>query len=583
MNQREKTMDNIIRFFAQITTAIFVGLFLLPACSTTKQETIAKTIYFGGPILTIDESNPSAEAIAVQGGRILAVGTKEEVMRLAGKGTNSIDLAGKTLLPGFIDPHCHFVAFGAQAVGANLMAPPDGNVNNINDLVAELQKFAKGPDVKRTGWIYGMGYDNAVLAEGRHPTREDLDKVSTTVPVIATHISGHMAAVNSAGLKELGYNKDTKDPVGGVIRRNSGSNIPNGVLEELAAIPPMMRILMAPPTVEDQIYFMKRGEEMAKSFGYTTAQEGRCLTPTHNILKNYAQNQGLEIDVVSYIDYSDLSPMDSKWYSRGYKSRYRIGGMKITLDGSPQARTAWRTIPYVLPPAGQSKGYKGYPAIPDDQVVIDLFNKANANGWQVLTHTNGDAAADQLIRAVSATQDSYGQQDLRHVLIHGQFIRQDQLDSIAKLSLIPSLFPMHTFYWGDWYDIIIGPKYAQQISPMRSALDRGMITTSHSDSPVARPNLMRVMDATVNRTSRSGKVMGPDERITPMEALKSITIWGAYQHFEEDTKGSLEVGKLADLVILSDNPLTVDPKNIGKIKVLETIKEGKTIYQASNK
>jgi hypothetical protein len=139
---------------------------------------------------------------------------------------------------------------------------------------------------------------------------------------------------------------------------------------------------------------------------------------------------------------------------------------------------------------------------------------------------------------------------------------------------------MHTFYWGDWYDEIIGPEYAQKISPMRSSLDRGMITTSHSDSPVARPNLMRVMDATVNRTSRSGKVMGPNERITPMEALKSFTIWGAYQHFEEDTKGSLEVGKLADLVILSDNPLTVDPTTIGDIVVLETIKEGKTIYQA---
>jgi len=551
----------------------------LPACSTTHKNKAADTIYFGGPIVTMDERNPSAEAVAVQDGIIVAVGNKISVMQLASNNTTTVDLKGKTLLPGFIDPHFHFVGFGAQAVGANLMAAPDGTVQNINDLVVELQQFAKGPDVKRTGWIYGMGYDNAVLAEGRHPTREDLDKVSTTIPVMATHISGHMAAVNTVGLAKLGYSKDTQDPVGGVIRRQSGNNIPNGVLEELAAIPPMMRILMAPPTVEDQVYFMKRGEEMAKSFGYTTAQEGRCLATTHDILTNYAQNQGFEIDVVSYIDYSDLSPMDSTWNSGEYNKHYRIGGMKITLDGSPQARTAWRTVPYVLPPAGQSEGYKGYPAIPDDQIVIDLFNKANANGWQVLSHTNGDAAADQLIRVAKATMGSYGQQDLRHVLIHGQFLRQDQLDSVAQLSLIPSLFPMHTFYWGDWYDEIIGPEYAQKISPMRSSLDRGMITTSYSDAPVARPNLMRVMDATVNRTSRSGKVMGPNERVTPMEALKSFTIWGAYQHFEEESKGSLEVGKLADLVILSDNPLTVDPTTIGEIVVLETIKEGKTIYQ----
>jgi hypothetical protein len=138
---------------------------------------------------------------------------------------------------------------------------------------------------------------------------------------------------------------------------------------------------------------------------------------------------------------------------------------------------------------------------------------------------------------------------------------------------------MHTFYWGDWYDQIIGPGLAQQISPMRSVLDAGMIATSHTDAPVALPNLMQVMWATVNRTSRSGKVMGPDERLTPDEALKSITLWGAYQHFEETTKGSLEPGKLADMVILSDNPLTIDPMKINTIVVLETIKEGSTVYR----
>ncbi len=172
----------------------------------------------------------------------------------------------------------------------------------------------------------------------------------------------------------------------------------------------------------------------------------------------------------------------------------------------------------------------------------------------------------------------YDDADRRHTLIHGQFIRQDQLDSLKQLSVIPSLFPLHTFYWGDWYDQIIGPELAQQISPMRSALDRGMIATSHSDAPVALPNLMQVMSATVNRTSRSGKVMGPDERLTPLEALKTITLWGAYQHFEEDRKGSIEVGKLADLVILSDNPLTIDPMDIHQVQVLETIKEGKTVF-----
>jgi hypothetical protein len=254
--------------------------------------------------------------------------------------------------------------------------------------------------------------------------------------------------------------------------------------------------------------------------------------------------------------------------------------MKITLDGSPQGRTAWRTTPYLIPPDGQPDGYLGYPAIPDDSVVASLLDEAFAKEWQVLTHANGDAAIDQFIRAIRPAYEKHGPADRRPVLVHGQFVRQDQLDALKELDVMPSLFPMHTFYWGDWYDQIIGPELAQQISPMRSALDRGMLVTSHTDAPVALPNLMQVMSATINRTSRSGKVMGPDERLTPLEALKSVTIWGAYQHFEEGRKGSIEVGKLADLVLLSDNPLTIDSAKINKITVVETIKEGKSVFRA---
>jgi predicted amidohydrolase YtcJ len=233
-----------------------------------------------------------------------------------------------------------------------------------------------------------------------------------------------------------------------------------------------------------------------------------------------------------------------------------------------------------LPPDGQEFGYRGYPAIADDQVVIDLFDEAYRKGWQVLTHANGDAAVDQMLRSIAVAHELYGPADRRHVLIHGQFVRQDQLDTLKALQIMPSLFPMHTYYWGDWYEKIVGPEQARQISPMRSVLNRGMIVTSHSDAPVALPNLMRVMSATVNRTSRSGKVMGSSERLTPLEALKSITLWGAHQHFEEQTKGSITIGKLADLVVLSKNPLTIDSRKIGEIQVLETIKEGKTVYQA---
>jgi len=561
------------------TLALATGIALTSGCAPDRMDDPADTIYHGGPIVTVDDANPSAEAVAVRDGRIVAVGADADVMVLRGDETELVDIGGRTLVPGFVDGHVHFNALGAQAVGANLLAPPDGDVETIDDLVEKLQEFARGPDAQRTGWIFGMGYDDAVLAEGRHPTRDDLDRVSTELPVMAVHISAHFSAVNSVGLEKLGISADTDDPEGGVIRRRPGSREPNGVLEELASIPNTVAAI-TPTTEAGRDYFLQRSQQLATSFGYTTIQEGRAFAAAHRSMASFADRVGYDIDVVAYIDYADKNLLTTDPPSRDYHNRYRIGGMKITLDGSPQGRTAWRTQAYLLPPDGQGEDYRGYPAIPDDSVVADLFDEAYRNGWQVLTHTNGDAAIDQFIRTIRPAHDRYGPGDRRHTLIHGQFIRQDQLDSLKALSVLPSLFPMHTFYWGDWYDEIIGPELAQRISPMRSALDRGMTATSHSDAPVVLPNLLRVMDATVNRTSRSGKVMGPDERLNPLEALKAITLWGAYQHFEEDQKGSIEVGKLADLVILSDNPLTVDPEGIGKIQVLETIKEGVMVFRA---
>ena len=564
----------VLPAIAAITTA-------LGACSpaSTVRDDLADTIYTNGEVVTVNDDQPSAEAVAVKDGIILAVGSEADVMTHRAPVTEVIDLDGRTMTPGFIDGHAHFNGFGAQAIGANLLAPPDGGVRTIDDLVAALQEFARGPDVERTGWIFGLGYDDAVLADGRHPTADDLDRVSTEIPVIAVHISGHISAVNRAGLTKIGYSAETDDPEGGLIRRRPGTREPNGVLEELAAIPTMLEVL-TPSTEENQRYFLERAQETATRFGYTTAQEGRAFAANHAALSRFAEAGHLEIDVVSYIDYADKELVDGPFHRRTYENRYRIGGLKITLDGSPQGRTAWRTRPYILPPDGQESSYAGYPAIPNDGDVAALYDEAFSKEWQVLTHANGDAAVDQLLRTMRPAFQKYGEADRRHVLIHGQFVRQDQLDAMAGMGVVPSLFPMHTFYWGDWYDTIIGPELAQQISPLRSARSRGMIVTSHTDAPVALPNLIQVMWSTVNRTSRSGKVMGPDERLTPMEALKAVTLWGAYQHFEENRKGSIEVGKLADLLILSDNPVTIAPENINEIQVLATIKEGKTVYRA---
>ncbi|OYU56524.1 MAG: amidohydrolase [Chitinophagaceae bacterium BSSC1] len=539
----------------------------------------ADVIYYGGDIITLEgDSAIYPEAVLVSQGKISFVGNKEAAIKQASEAYSMVDLKGKTLVPGFIDGHQHFFALGAQAIYANLLASPDGNCNSIDDLVNELKSWhEKNGTTKSQGWIMGTGFDDAVLKENRFLTKDDLDKVSKDIPVMATHISGHFCSVNSKGLEVLGITANSKDPSGGVIRRVKGSKEPNGVLEELAAIPHMMK-LIAPPQKEMSDMFMDAGQKLAASYGYTTCNEGRA-TGNHELLADYANRGKLYLDVNSWIDYSVPKYMRSEWNSKDYKNHYRIAGLKLTLDGSPQGRTAWRTTPYLIPPDGQQKGYKGYPAIPNDKDIQNIVDSSFANNWQLKAHCNGDAAADQLFRAINKASAKYGNNDRRTILIHGQLIRMDQLDSLKKYDMVGSFFPMHTFYWGDWYKQIIGPDQAQKISPIKSAMNKGIRVTSHTDAPVALPNLMMIMYTTVNRVSRSGTVMGPDERLTPYEALKSITLWGAEQFFEEKKKGSLVAGKLADMVVLDKNPLKVDPMTLKDIIVLETIKEGKSIYK----
>jgi predicted amidohydrolase YtcJ len=559
--------------------SVLASALALAACGQKPASDTAATgadlIISGGPIVTMAGDQPTTvEAIVVDDGRIVFVGSKADALKRQGAGTVLKDLAGKTLMPGFIDGHAHVQQFGAQAIGANLLAPPDGTVNTIDDVVERLKAFGASPDVALTGAIYGTGYDDSLL--GRHPNREDLDKVSTTVPVIAVHISGHFAALNTLGLKMVGYDASTPNPEGGVIRREADGKTPNGVLEELAAIPVMMKFLTpATPAGGDEV--LTRGFELAKSYGYTTANEGRMIGPSSGVMADAANRGLIDIDVIGWMDYTGRSALDTS-YSTTYKNHYRLGGLKITLDGSPQGRTAWRTVPYLIPPDGQKPGYKGYPAIPDTKQVEAYLDEAYSKGWPVKVHANGDAAIDQLFEALKPVVAKHGVKPGQVMLIHGQFIRPDQVQQLKSLGIFPSMFPMHTFYWGDWYKQIVGPEQANRISPMRSILNTGLHATSHTDAPVALPNLMQVVWATVNRTSRSGDVIGPDERVTPYEAMKMVTLWGAEQFGEQATKGSIEEGKLADLVVLSDNPITVDPATINRIQVLETIKDGKTVW-----
>ena len=560
-------------------------LFLLVSlisCTNEYSKNNSETkLYLNGDILTMRGNSPEyVDALIVKDKIIQFVGSKEEAMKIVGNNFKSIDLKGNTLLPGFIDGHAHFASFSAQAIGAQILPPPDAGAKDIPSLIEILKKWNTPENRALTGWIFGMGFDDSVLEEKRFPTKHDLDQVSTEFPIMIVHISGHFAVVNSKALELLMITSETKNPEGGIIRRENG-NEPNGVLEELAAIPYMLKVLN-PTSKEAADHFFEAGQEMALSYGFTTAQEGRAME-NHELLVAASQAGKLKLDVVSYVDYLFVDKyMGSKWNTNTYNNHYRIGGVKLTLDGSPQGRTAWRTLPYLLPPDGAKEGYLGYPAIPNDSSVMAIYDKAFKNNWQIHTHANGDAAMDQMIRTMKPVVAKYGNDDRRNVLIHGQYIREDQLDSFKDLDVIASLFPLHTFYWGDWHKEIIGDSLGNTISPTRTALNKGLKITIHTDAPVALPNLMRMVGISVDRTSRSGQVIGEKEKLTPYEALQSITSWSAYQHFEEEQKGTLQEGKLADMVILDKNPLKVSPTEIKEIVVLETIKEGVSVYKKNN-
>jgi predicted amidohydrolase YtcJ len=548
-------------------------------CGTDTQE-VADTIYSGGPILTMDDEQPIVEAVAVRDGRILAVGDTDSVLAHRGDSTAVFDLAGRTMVPGFIDSHGHVVMGGLQALSANLLAPPDGEVTDIDSLTATLSAWVKANAdfVDRANMIIGFGYDNAQLAEVRHPTREDLDEVSADIPIVIVHQSGHLGVANSAALKLAGIDASSEAPPGGVIRKDDNGE-PNGVLEEYAFFGILVPLL-GELGQEGLEVFARAGTQMWASYGYTTAQDGRSSAGTVDVLKSLAAAGEIPVDVVAYPDVLEARDYIAANVSKDYTDGVRVGGCKLTIDGSPQGFTALRDRPYYDPVGDYPPDYAGYSAITMEQTQ-DAVNWCYEKGIQIITHANGEGASDMLIEAIEAAQSEFGTPDIRPVLIHGQFLREDQVDSYKKLGVFLSLFPMHTFYWGDWHrDHTVGPVNAQNISPTGWARERGMMFGSHHDAPVAFPDSMRILSATVTRRTRSGDILGPDQRVDVMTALKAMTIWPAWQHFEENDKGSIERGKLADFVILSGNPMTVAPDKLAELEVRLTIKEDKVIYDA---
>ena len=533
---------------------------------------MAKTFYTNGTIITMNENSLYAEAVCVKDGQIYSVGTEEEVMAEKEEGDQVIDLNGKTMMPGFIDAHSHFVG------AANAMTQCDLSFcESFSDIIRTMKKFAEERCLEKNQWIVGCNYDQNFLEEKRHPDKIVLDEISRENPVLIVHASSHMGVANSKALELQKIDENTEDCPGGKYGRLENTRIPDGYMEEKAFLNFQSKLPMT--SFEKLMELIVKAQSMYASYGITTVQDGMVGKPLFQLLKYAAQKELLKLDIVGYADITTMSEIfeEEPEYAESYCQHLKMGGFKIFLDGSPQGKTAWMAKPY----EGETD-YCGYPIYTDEKLE-EYIELALHKKKQLLAHCNGDAAAEQYITQFETAMGKLGEKDShRAVMVHAQLVREDQLKRMAEIQMMPSFFVVHTYYWGDIHIRNFGQERGSQISPVKSAVKNHMKYTFHQDTPVVPPDMMRTVWSAVNRISKSGQRIGENQRVSVMEALKAITVYAAYQYFEEKEKGTIEKGKKADFVVLSENPLETEPENLASVQVLMTIKENEVIYKTED-
>lgn len=540
-------------------------------------EKAADVIFMNGQILTMEGDTPSyVEAVVVKDGKIVFAGDEKGIKEWKGDSTQLVDLKGRTLMPGFVDSHSHLATIVSLWRSVNLAPFPAGEISSLEDI---LQKI-KSEVLKHPGrFIFATGYDEtSFLGEKRHPTRDELDAISSDVPIVLLHTTLHMGVANSKALEMAGISdRNVKNPVGGKFLTDDKGRL-NGIFEERAVFSILPILPM--PSPEEAMSDLKEALNYYMANGITTAQEGYAMPESYQLLKKAAEAGLLPIDVVAYLKWTNFEQMNktNDIQLGKYQNRFKVGGVKIVLDGSPQIKTAYVSAPFHICPA-DGRSCTGYAQI-DYEEFSGYIRKFHENNIQTIVHCNGDSAAGMMIRAMKEAEQNKGKRDLRFTMIHAQMVRPDQLDEMKKLGIFPSFFPSHTYYWGDWHRTsVMGEERAARISPLKSARDKGLIFGIHTDAPIIPVSQLDAIQRAISRTTRSGVVLGASERIDVYTALQASTIWGAYMYREENRKGSIKEGKLADLIILDKNPLTVKPDEIGKIKVMETFKEGKSVFK----
>lgn len=559
--------------------ALALGLATTMTCSMAgAAQADPASIWQGGTIITMDGPAPrTVGAVVERDGKIVFAGPAKAARKIAGKGAVINDLKGATMLPGFVDSHSHFAMMMQVATGIDLDDPALG-AKDVASLIAALKAGAAAQHVPEGGWVIGWNYNENKLAEKRHVTSAELDAALPGYKVALIHFTGHGLVTNGAGLDLAGITAATSNPAGGLILRDATGKA-TGALFETA-----MNLLVPKipqPTAQQRLGALDAAQRHYASWGYTHAQDGASQIPEIDFLRSAEAAKRIKLDIALLPFHTTLPTLLKRddLHFGTYQGHVKLQGIKFVLDGSPQARTGFFTKDYANGSPEGKHPWHGQSNISEADFRAQS-RQAFDRGWQLFVHANGDAAIDMAIAGFEALGIK-ASDNRRPVVIHSQFQRPDQLPAYARIGVGPSYFTNHTYYFADIHRSNFPKEMVDFISPMQSALKAGLHASNHSDAPVTRLEPFVQLWSSMARTSLSGVVSGPEQRLSAYQALQMLTTGPAWQVFEENRKGRIKAGLLADFVVLDRNPLTTPVDQIRSLKVLKTVKEGKVIWQAA--
>jgi predicted amidohydrolase YtcJ len=559
--------------------AMALGALALAASAQAKAPREPATLWHGGAIVTMDGARPqTVQAVVTRGGRIVFAGSEAQARRIAGKQAQDRDLKGATLLPGFIDAHSHFAIALQLAGGIDLSDPAVGTPADIPALLTTVRSQVAARAIPEGQWVVVWQYNEEALAERRHVTRAELDAALPRHKVVLVHVSVHGVVANSPALAAAGIGEATPVPEGGVMTRGADGKL-SGLLFEKAMYPVMM--VLPQPSEAQKLAALDAAQLRYAREGFTHAQDGSTQPADVAFLTGAAAGKQMQIDLALLPNWAGLDALLARKDLRfgTYQGHVKLQGIKFLLDGSPQARTAYMTRDYARGAPDGSHPWHGQPVVQEAE-FLTAARKAHERGWQIFVHANGDAAIDSAIRSFDALGIK-ARDNRRPVVIHSQFQRADQLAAYARIGVGPAYFSNHTYYFADTHRTNFSAEVVGFISPFKAALAAGLKPSNHSDFPVTALDPMTQLWSAMARTSLTGVVSGEDQRLSAYEGLQALTTGPAWQVFEENRKGRIKAGLLADFVVLNRNPLTTPVDQIRAIKVVETVKEGRTVWRSA--